>query len=47
MLENICVNYKLYEMHLLRITLAQEMSDFGILFGFCSHKLYLQHGGML
>jgi len=28
MLENICVNYKLYEMHLLRITLAQEMSDF-------------------
>ena len=28
MLENFCVNYTLYEMHVLRISLAKEMSDF-------------------
>jgi len=48
MLHDFRANYTLYEMHVLRITLAQEMADFRHFTQYlfvC--KLYLQHGGVL
>lgn len=49
MFDNFCVNCTLYEMHVLRITLAYEMSDFRHFTQFFAKTspLYLQYGGVI